>query len=141
MALYNHIDSLICKIFLSKLKGNAMKWYADIPYGSITDFRTLSDEFIKVFSAYKKVNHILVHSGVGVNLLYKDTLEHIGLLNDVTKSRFILMAVLGTLKLPVVVNPYNFMINFPILDASSQHNTAFTCRCGHLLSNDLIPHS
>ncbi|KAM1141077.1 hypothetical protein ACFX13_041807 [Malus domestica] len=54
MALYNHIDSLICKIFLSKLKGNAMKWYADIPYGSITDFRTLSDEFIKVFSAYKK---------------------------------------------------------------------------------------
>ncbi|KAM2280693.1 hypothetical protein ACFX1S_041390 [Malus domestica] len=72
-----------------------MKWYADIPYGSITDFRTLSDEFIKVFSVYKKVNRILVHSGVGVNLLYKDTLEHIGLLNDVTKSRFILMAFEG----------------------------------------------
>ncbi|KAM0976571.1 hypothetical protein FF1_019543 [Malus domestica] len=55
MALYNHNDSLICKTFPFTLEGNSMKWYAGLPSGSIMDFKTLSDKFMKAFFAYKEV--------------------------------------------------------------------------------------
>lgn len=55
MALYNHNDSLMCKMFPFTLKGNSTMWYADLPSGSIMDFKTLSDEFTKAFFAYKEV--------------------------------------------------------------------------------------
>ncbi|KAM1246748.1 hypothetical protein ACFX2J_042788 [Malus domestica] len=55
MALYNHSDPLMCKMFLSTLKKYTMKWYAELITGSIIDFTTLSDEFMKALSAYKEV--------------------------------------------------------------------------------------
>lgn len=55
MALYSHSDALICKMFHSTLEGNAMKWYASLPSGSVTDFKTLSKEFFKAFFVYKEV--------------------------------------------------------------------------------------
>lgn len=57
MALYNHSDSLMCKMFHSTLKEYAMKWYVELLSESIIDFKTLSDEFMEIFSTYKKVKH------------------------------------------------------------------------------------
>lgn len=55
MALYIHNDSLMCKMFTTTLEKNTMKWYVELPSGSITDFKTLSDKFMKAFLAYNEV--------------------------------------------------------------------------------------
>lgn len=79
--------------------------------------------------AHAKVSHILVDSGAGVNLLFKNTVKRMRLLNDTTKTRSIMMVfegalvqTLGTLKLPVVADPYSLIINFHVLDVPSPYN-------------------
>ncbi|KAM1295450.1 hypothetical protein TB2_015047 [Malus domestica] len=88
------------------------------------------DAFIVTLQiAYVKMSCILIDGEAEVNLFFKDTMEHIRLLNDITKTRSILKAfertfvqILGTLKLLVVVGPYSPMINLHVVVTLSPHN-------------------
>lgn len=89
---------------------------------------------------HTKVSHTLVDGRAGVNMFFKDTMERMGLLNDITKTWSVMMTfewthvqTLGTLKLSIIIDPYSLMINFHVLDTSSPHNTILARNWIHIM--------
>ncbi|GFS35820.1 hypothetical protein Acr_00g0042320 [Actinidia rufa] len=46
MALWNHIDALICKVFPSSLGDLGLKWFDKLPIGLIENFHQLTESFV-----------------------------------------------------------------------------------------------
>ncbi|XP_057471058.1 uncharacterized protein LOC130759855 [Actinidia eriantha] len=49
MALWNHMDALMCRVFLSSLGDLVLKWFDRLPLGSIENFYQLAESFIARF--------------------------------------------------------------------------------------------
>ena len=46
MALWNHLDALMCRVFPSSLRDLGMKWFDKLPVGSIKSFHQLFESFV-----------------------------------------------------------------------------------------------
>lgn len=53
MALYEHEDALMCRIFPSSLDGPALNWYHGLPSSSIHSFAEICLAFIAQYSTYR----------------------------------------------------------------------------------------
>ncbi|GFS40490.1 hypothetical protein Acr_00g0068850 [Actinidia rufa] len=49
MALWNHMDALMCRVFLSSLGDLGLKWFDRLPPGSIENFYQLTESFVARF--------------------------------------------------------------------------------------------
>ncbi|GFZ15658.1 hypothetical protein Acr_25g0000670 [Actinidia rufa] len=49
MALWNHMDALMCKVFPSSLGDLGLKWFDKLPPGSIENFYQLTESFVAQF--------------------------------------------------------------------------------------------
>lgn len=68
-------------------------------------------------------------NGSGVNVLFKDAAEKMGILDTTNKGKTTLHTIkgthvhpLGTLKLTIQAEPYNLLVTFHIMDCSTPHN-------------------
>ena len=63
MALWNHLDTLMCRICFSSLGNLRLEWFDTLPPGSIRSFIQLSESFMALFvintKAPKSVNSLL----------------------------------------------------------------------------------
>ncbi|GFZ07044.1 hypothetical protein Acr_18g0012140 [Actinidia rufa] len=66
MALWNHIDALMCRVFPSSLMDLRLKWFDKLPTGLIENFHHLPESFIAQFVINAKVPN-----GVGSLLIEK----------------------------------------------------------------------
>ena len=55
MALWNHMDALICRVFPSSLGDLGLKWFNKLPAGSIDNFHQLTESFVVQFVIDTKV--------------------------------------------------------------------------------------
>ncbi|KAL9417226.1 hypothetical protein AB3S75_040245 [Citrus x aurantiifolia] len=53
MALYEHPDALMCRIFPSSLDSSALNWYHNLPSSSIHSFAEICSAFITQYSTYR----------------------------------------------------------------------------------------
>ena len=64
MALWNHMDALMCWVFPSNLGGLGLKWFDKLPTGSIENFHQLTESFVAHFiintKAPKGVRSLLI---------------------------------------------------------------------------------
>ena len=49
MALWNHMDALMCQVFPSSLGDLGLKWFNKLPIGSIENFHQLTESSIARF--------------------------------------------------------------------------------------------
>ena len=55
MALWNHMDALMCRMFPSSLGDLGLKWLNKLPIGSIESFHQLTKSFVARFVINTKV--------------------------------------------------------------------------------------
>ncbi|KAK9175031.1 hypothetical protein WN944_027036 [Citrus x changshan-huyou] len=53
MALYEHDDALMCRVFPSSLEGPALNWYHSLPSNSIHSFIDICSTFIGQYSTHR----------------------------------------------------------------------------------------
>ncbi|XP_075640519.1 uncharacterized protein LOC142612294 [Castanea sativa] len=59
MSLHNHNDALICKVFPSSLRHNALRWFKGLKKGSIHSFGELIQEFRARFMTCSRVPQLV----------------------------------------------------------------------------------
>ena len=55
MALWNHMDALMCCVFPLSLGDLGLKWFDKLPVGSIANFHQLTESFVARFVINTKV--------------------------------------------------------------------------------------
>ncbi|XP_020226973.1 uncharacterized protein LOC109808389 [Cajanus cajan] len=56
--LYTNNDAILCRVFLTSLKGSALAWYTQLPAGSVDSFDTLVRRFTVQY-ATSRPHHIM----------------------------------------------------------------------------------
>ncbi|GFS29238.1 hypothetical protein Acr_00g0005930 [Actinidia rufa] len=59
MALWNHMDALMCRVFPSSLGDLRLKWFDKLPVGSIKNFHYLTESFVARFVINKKAPKVV----------------------------------------------------------------------------------
>lgn len=81
MALYEHDDALMCRIFPSSLDGPALNWYCSLPSNSIHSFIDICSAFIAQYSTYRDMKK-------GSDYLFTVQMGHMESLKDcIRRSR------------------------------------------------------
>ena len=81
MALYEHDDALMCRVFPSSLEGPALNWYHSLPSNSIHSFIDICSTFIGQYSTHRDMKK-------GLDYLFTVQMWHMESLKDyIRRSR------------------------------------------------------